>query len=86
MLITCGDDGLIELLFDSSETVARLQGRLAQVLRKQEKGSRPLLPNTTETLEQTSNVLHRSDSSHTRLTQSICTKVYRIVATYVVYL
>ena len=28
----------IELLLDSNETVARIQGRLAQVLRKQEKG------------------------------------------------
>ena len=50
------DDGLIELLLDSNETVARLQGRLAQVLRKQEKGLRPLLPNTTETLEQRNKV------------------------------
>ena len=36
--------------------MARLQGQLAQVLRKQEKGSRPLLPNTTETLEQRNKV------------------------------
>ena len=35
-----------------NETVTRLQGRLVQVLRKQEKGSRPLLPNTIEILEQ----------------------------------
>ena len=53
---TDGDDGLIELLLDSNETVARLQGQLAQVLRKQEKGSRPLLPNTTETFEQRNKV------------------------------
>ena len=33
-----GDDGLIELLLDSHEMVARLQGRLTQVLIKQEKG------------------------------------------------
>ena len=32
------NDGLIKLLLDSNETVARLQGRLAQVLRKREKG------------------------------------------------
>ena len=32
-------DGLIELPLDSNETVARLKGQLAQVLRKQEKGS-----------------------------------------------
>ena len=51
-----GDDGLIELMLDSNETVARLQGQLAQVLRKQEKGSQPLLPNTTETLEQRNKV------------------------------
>ena len=30
-------DGLIELLLDSNETVASLQGRLSQVLRKQER-------------------------------------------------
>ena len=53
---TDGDDGLTELLLDSNETVARLQGRLAQTLRKQENGSRPLLPNTTETLEQRNKV------------------------------
>ena len=34
-----GDDGLIELLLDSNETVASLQGRLSQVLRKQERGT-----------------------------------------------
>ena len=38
------------------KTVARLLGRLAQVLRKQVKGSRPLLPNTTATLEQRNEV------------------------------
>ena len=31
---TDGDDGLIKLLLDSNKKVARLQGRLAQVLRK----------------------------------------------------
>ena len=51
-----GNDERIELLLDSNETVARLQGRLAQVLRKQEKGSRPLLLNTTETLKQRNKV------------------------------
>ena len=51
-----GNNGLIELLLDSNEMVVRLQGRLAQVLRKQEKGSQPLLPNTTETLEQRNKV------------------------------
>ncbi|XP_065891564.1 uncharacterized protein [Dysidea avara] len=34
-----GNDGLIELLLDSNETVASLQGRLSQVLRKQERGT-----------------------------------------------
>ena len=29
-----GDDGIIELILDSNETVAHLQGRLTQVLRK----------------------------------------------------
>ena len=53
---TDGNYGLIELLLDSNETVARLQGQLAQVLRKQEKGSRPLLPNTIEILEQRNKV------------------------------
>ena len=46
------DDGLIELLLDSHEMVGRLQGRLTQVSRKQEKRARPLPPNNTETLEQ----------------------------------
>ena len=53
---TDGDDGPIELLLDSNKKVARLQGRLAQGLRKQKKGSRPLLPNTTETLQQRNKV------------------------------
>ena len=30
-----GDDGIIELILDSNETVARLQGYLTQILRKQ---------------------------------------------------
>ena len=34
-----GDNGIIELLMDSNETVACLQGRLAQVLRKQERSA-----------------------------------------------
>ena len=53
------NDGVIELLLNSNETVVRLQGRLAQVLRKQEKGSQPLPPNTTETLEQKIRSLHK---------------------------
>ena len=32
-----GDEGLIELLLDSRETVARLEARLAQVLRRAER-------------------------------------------------
>ena len=52
-----GDDGLIELLLDSHEMVARLWGRLTQVLRKQEKGAQPLPPNTTENLEQKDKVI-----------------------------
>ena len=59
------DDGLIGLLLDSNETVARLQGRLAQVLRKQEKGSRLLLPNTTKTLEQRNKVTSQNKSYQT---------------------
>ena len=52
-----GDDGLIELLLDSHETVTRLQGRLTQMLRKQEKGARPLPPNAVKTLEQKDKVI-----------------------------
>ena len=38
-----GDEGLIELLLDSRETVAQLEGRLAQVLRRGERAKeRPL--------------------------------------------
>ena len=33
-----GDDGIIELILDSNETVARLQECLTQVLRKQDRG------------------------------------------------
>ena len=47
-----GDNGLTELLLDSHEMVARLKERLAQVLRKQEKGAQPLPSETTETLKQ----------------------------------
>ena len=43
-----GDDGFIKLLLDSSETVSQLQGRLSQVLRKQER-STPTKPECSRT-------------------------------------
>ena len=46
-----GDDGIVELILDSNETVARLQGRLAQVLRKQEKSAKALPVKATEPLD-----------------------------------
>lgn len=46
-----GDDGIVELILDSNETVARLQGRLAQVLRKQEKSAKTLPAKVTGPLD-----------------------------------
>ena len=42
-----GDDGLIELLLDSHETKAHLEGRLEQVLWKHERG-KPLQTSVTD--------------------------------------
>ena len=39
-----GEDGLGELILDSNEVVVHLRGRLAQVLRKQERSAQFLTP------------------------------------------
>ena len=52
-----GDEGLIELLLDSKETVARLEARLAQVLRKGERAKeRPLTSGNQFTEPQDNNM------------------------------
>ena len=57
-----GDDGLIELMLDSKETVARLQGRLTQVLRKHERSTQTLAPKKTEPSENS----EQRDKGHSR--------------------
>ena len=59
-----GDEGLIELLLDSKEMVARLEARLAQVLRKRERAKeRPL----TSGIEEPQNNMSNSTSVKMKL-------------------
>ena len=46
-----GEDGLIELILDLNEMVVHLQGRLVQVLRKQERSAQSLTQNLREPVE-----------------------------------
>ena len=59
-----GDDGIVELILDSNETVARLQGRLAQVLRKQEKSANALPAKVAEPLDNPDTVNLEKRSLH----------------------